>query len=118
MKEASGAALCSSPSPALGYGIVFALRRDMAVALGRGRSFYSYPYWLAYGGGDSSTVYIWLDHQRTRYGFDYGSPWSLAGLIHALKGDIVFASCPGPIPARGCSGCPHRPSGVGAIFII
>jgi hypothetical protein len=26
-------------------------------------------------------VYTWLDPQRTRYGFGYGSPWSLAVLI-------------------------------------
>jgi hypothetical protein len=34
-------------------------------------------------------VYTWLDPQRTRYGFGYGSPWSLAGLAHALGGHLL-----------------------------
>jgi hypothetical protein len=60
-------------------------------------------------------VYTWLDPQRTRYGFGYGSPCSLAGLIHALKDDIVSASGSGAMPAQGHSGHPHRPIGVGAV---
>jgi hypothetical protein len=32
-------------------------------------------------------VYTWLDPWMTNYGFGYGPPRSLAGLIHALRGD-------------------------------
>ncbi len=76
--------------PLWDYGIVFALRRDTAIAPGRGRSFYSctYPSSWPMEGGDYSDVYTWLDPQRTRYGFGYGSPWSPAGLTHA-QGAIV-----------------------------
>ena len=52
-------------------------------------------------------MYTWLDPPRTRYGFGYGSPWSPAGLVHALKEDIVFAS------ARGC----RLHGGVVVVFI-
>jgi hypothetical protein len=56
--------------------------------------------------------------QRTRYGFGYSSSWSPAGLVRALKEDIVSASGSGVMPARGRSDRLHRPSGVGAVFNI
>jgi hypothetical protein len=34
-------------------------------------------------------VYSWLDPQRMSYGFGYGSPWSLAGLVHT-SAEIVL----------------------------
>jgi hypothetical protein len=101
------------------YGIVFALRRDTAVAPGRGHSFYSciIPSGGLIGGGYSSTVYTWLDPKKTRYGFGYGSPWSPAGLVHALEEDIVLAARLWGVPARGRSGRHHCPSGMGVVFI-
>jgi hypothetical protein len=38
-------------------------------------------------------VDTWLDPQRTRYGFGYGSPWSLAGLVHPSGGDHPSSHC-------------------------
>jgi hypothetical protein len=70
------------------YGIVFALRRDTAVAPGGGRSFYSctYPSGWPIEGGDYGYVYTWLDPQRMRYGCGYGSLRSLAVLaLHLTK---------------------------------
>jgi hypothetical protein len=50
---------------------------------------------MAHGGGDSCTVYSWLDPQRTRYGFGYGSPWSPAGVVHVMaESTIVIGSTP------------------------
>jgi hypothetical protein len=68
--------------PPWDYGIVFALRRDTAVAPGGGRSFYSctYPSGWPIEGGDYSYVYTWLDPQRMRYGSGHGSLQSLAVL--------------------------------------
>ncbi len=41
---------------------------------------------IMHGGG--------LDPQRTSYGFGYGSPWSLAGLVHSPGGITPFALPP------------------------
>jgi hypothetical protein len=77
------------------YGIVLALWRDMAIALGGGRSFYSciipsgWPIWRR---RFQHCLYL-VGPQRTRYGFGYCSPWSPAGLIHALDEDIAFSAC-------------------------
>jgi hypothetical protein len=90
LKKPSALPFAALHHPLWDYGIVFALRRDTAVAPGGGRSFYSctYPSGWPMEGGDYSNVYTWLDPQRTRYGFGYGFPWSPAGLTHAL-GAIV-----------------------------
>ncbi len=63
-------------------------------------------------------MYSWLDPQRTRYGFGYGSPWSPVGLVHALREDVIFASGSGVTPAQGRSGRLHRPFGVDAVVDI
>jgi hypothetical protein len=34
-----------------------------------------------------------LDLQRRSYGFGYGSPWSLVGLVHALAGVAFLVVC-------------------------
>ncbi len=71
-----------------------------------------------FGGGDPSTVHTRMDPQRTRYGFSYALPWFPAGLVHALKGDIVFAARLWGVPARGRSGRHHRLSGVGVVIVF
>ncbi len=78
------------------YGIVFALRRDTAaVAPGGRRSLYgSITLAAGLGGGDYSDVYTWLDPQRICYGFGYGSPWSLAGLIYTPEGAVLTVVSP------------------------
>jgi hypothetical protein len=96
--------------PPWDYGIVFALRRDTAVAPGGGRSFYSciYPNGWPIEGGDYSDVYTWLDPQRTRYGFGYGSPWSSAGLVHALGAIVSLLPALDRFLHGGRSGRHHR----------
>ncbi len=86
LKNPSALPFAALHHPPWDYGIVFALRRDTAVAPGGGRSSCSctHPSGWPIEGGDYSDVYTWLDPQRTRYGFSYGSPWSPAGLTHAL----------------------------------
>jgi hypothetical protein len=83
--------------PLWDYGIVFALWWDRAVATGGGRSFY--PNGWPIGGGVYSVVFTLLDPQRTRYGFGYSLPWSLARLLHALEGDTFFT-----VRLRGATG--------------
>jgi hypothetical protein len=68
--------------PPWDYGIVFALRRDTAETPGGGRSFHSCIYASSWPieGGDYGYVYTWLDPQRRRHSFGYGSLRSLAVL--------------------------------------
>jgi hypothetical protein len=44
------------------------------------------------GGGVYIIVYTWLDPQRRSYNFGYGSPWSLARLVHDLEWDPSSSS--------------------------
>jgi hypothetical protein len=88
-KEASGAAFCGLPPSTLG--LRHRLRPtawDTAVAPGGRRSFIaaSHPSNWPFGGGILSAVLPRLDLQRMGYGFGYGSPWSLAGLVHVSGG--------------------------------
>ncbi len=102
------------------YGIVFTLQQDTAVAPSGGRSYYSRTSLEAdlFGGGEPSTVYTWLDPQRTCCDFAYAFPWSPAGLVHALKGDIVFAARLWEVPAPGRSGRHHHLSRVGVVIVF
>jgi hypothetical protein len=87
MKEASGAALCSSPTPALGLRHRLCPTARHRLALGGGRSFSKLQSSLTAGLWRRRFQHClyWLDPQRTRYRYGYGSPWSLAGLVHALR---------------------------------
>jgi hypothetical protein len=87
LKKPSALPFAALHHPPWDYGIVFALRRDTAVAPGGGRSFYSctYPSGWPIEVGDYAYVYTWLDPQRMRYGSSYGSPRSLAVLALHLK---------------------------------
>jgi hypothetical protein len=53
------------------------------------------------GGGVYSVVYTWLDPQRKYYGFIYGSPWSLAVLIHTLRGYPLLRPSSEAVMRRG-----------------
>ncbi len=67
----------------------------------------------------SVTVYSWLDPQRMSYDFSYGSPWFLAGLIHALA-EVAFLviRLRWNSAAGRRSGRHHHPSAVGVVFVI
>ncbi len=69
------------------------------------------------GGGVYSVVYTWLDPQRKRYSFSYGSPWYLAGLVHALRGYPLLHLFSGAVAGRHSGRC-HGPSRVGVVFVI
>jgi hypothetical protein len=86
LKKPSALPFAALYHPPWDYGIVFALRRDTAVAPGGGRSFYSctYPSGWPIEGGDYGYVYIWLDPQRMCYGSGYGSLRSMAVLALRL----------------------------------
>jgi hypothetical protein len=72
----------------------------------------------------AEAVYSWLDPQRTSYGFGYGSPWSLAGLVHApfrkssiltlpSVADQLLVWCSSS--SSSTSGCHHVSSGYGFV---
>jgi hypothetical protein len=95
LKNPSALPFAALHHPPWDYGIVFALRRDTAVAPGRGHNFYSctYPNGWPIEGGDYSYVYTWLDPQRMRYGSRYSSLRSLAILaLHLTEPTPLVSS--------------------------